>query len=123
MLQQWHLHPFVAEYAGNTLVDIRFIGLRNLTGEDRWQAVLAGSTNLVVVPVNDFTLRIAVDHVLSGDPAKHILVCSGLFAFLGSTDARWEIMGPAGAFFSQHAEQIRTAIEHGRVRAARENRR
>jgi hypothetical protein len=118
MAQEWHLHPFVAEYAGNTLVDIRFIGLRNLTGEERWHAALAGSKNLIVVPVNDAHLHVAVDHVLSGDPDKHILVCSGLFAFLGTTDSRWEIMGPAGAFFSQHAVQVREALARGRWQKA-----
>ena len=116
MNQEWYLHPFVAEYAGNTLVDIRFIGLRTLTGEDRWQAALNGSKNLVVVPGNDTNLHVAVDHVLSGDPDKYILICSGIFAFRGTTDARWEIMGPTGAFFSQHAALIREILIQGRRR-------
>ena len=117
MKQDWYLHPFVAEYAGNTLVDIRFIGLRTLAGEDRWQAALEGSRNLVVVPVSDAGLHVAVDCVLSDDPDKHILICSGIFAFHGTTDARWEIMGPAGAFFSQYASLIREALAQGRRRA------
>jgi hypothetical protein len=119
MRHEWYLHPFVAEYAGNTLVDIRFIGLRNLAGEDRWQAALEGSKNLVVVPVSDAGLQVAVDYVLSDDPDKHMLICSGIFAFLGVTDARWEIMGPAGAFFSQYAPLIREALVQGHRRTGR----
>ncbi len=117
MVARWYLHPFVAEYVGKTLVDIRFIGLRHyITGEERWEAALAGSRNLVVVPVSDANLRVAVDCVLSGDPGEYELICSGLFAFRGSTDARWEIMGPAGAFFSQHADLVREALRQGRQR-------
>ena len=119
MAQQWFLHPFVAEYVGRTLVDLRFIGLGPVCGAERWEATLAGSRNLVMTPVRDADLQVAVDCVLSGDPEGHEFTCSGIFAFRGASDARWDIMGPAGAFFSQQASVIRETLALDRHRPDR----